>query len=149
VSAELTLIDTNILVYRYDPRFPKKQAIASARLRRGIADHSIRVPYQAIIEFVAAVTRPRGKEAGLLAPSDARREAEEMLNQYDILYPTEAVVRLAIRGSAAYQLSWFDANLWAYAEHFGLRSLLSEDFEHGRFYGTVKICNPFLEAPAA
>jgi predicted nucleic acid-binding protein len=52
------LIDTNILVYRYDPRFPEKQTIARDVLRQGIAADSIRVPHQAIIEFVAAVTRP-------------------------------------------------------------------------------------------
>ena len=32
------LIDTNVLVYRFDPRFPAKQRVAAALLRRGIAD---------------------------------------------------------------------------------------------------------------
>jgi predicted nucleic acid-binding protein len=53
-------------------------------------------------------------------------------------------VRIALRGAAAYQLPWFDAHLWAYAERFGLDQLLSEDFEHGRLYGTVEIVNPFV-----
>jgi predicted nucleic acid-binding protein len=66
-----------------------------------------------------------------------------MLAQFDILYPDEALVRTALRGAAAYQLSWFDAHLWAYAERFGLTELLSEDFQHGRLYGTVEIVNPF------
>jgi predicted nucleic acid-binding protein len=44
---------------------------------------------------------------------------------------------------AAYQLSWFDAHFWAYAEHFGLEEILSEDFQHGRLYGTVRVTNPF------
>ena len=139
----LSLVDTNILVYRYDHRFPEKQAIATERLRRGIAEQSIRIPYQAITEFVAASTRRRGNEPALLDAPDARREAEEMISQFDVLYPTEPVLRLAMRGAAAYQLSWFDANLWAYAEHFGLQELLSEDFEHGRLYGSVRIVDPF------
>ncbi len=50
--------DTNILVYRFDPRFPAKQRIASELLRRGIEEDSVCVPHQAIVEFVAAVTRP-------------------------------------------------------------------------------------------
>jgi predicted nucleic acid-binding protein len=140
----LSLIDTNILVYRFDSRFPDKQAIATDLLRRGIANRSLRVPHQAIIEFVAATTRRRGTTAPLLAVADAYREAEELLAQFDILYPTEAVVRMAIRGAAAYQLSWFDANLWAYAEQFGLDEIVSEDFEHGRLYGSVKVHNPFI-----
>ncbi len=106
----LSLVDTNILVYRFDSRFPEKQAIATALLRRGIADRSLRIPYQAIMEFVAATTRSRGV-APILKLHDARREAEEMLAQFEVLYPNEAVLRLALRGSAAYQLSWFDANL--------------------------------------
>ena len=138
------LIDTNILVYRFDGRFPDKQRIASEVLRKGIAEDSIRVPHQAVIEFVAAVTRPLVGDRSLLTFNDARREAEEFLAQFDILYPNEALLRLALRGSAAYQLSWFDAHLWAYAEHYGLSELISEDFQHDRLYGSVRIVNPFI-----
>lgn len=52
--------------------------------------------------------------------------------------------RTALRGAAAYQLSWMDAHLWAYAETYGLSELLSEDFQHDRLYGTVRAVNPFL-----
>lgn len=138
------LVDTNILVYRFDFRFPTKQRLASEFLRRGIVEDSIRVPHQAILEFVAAVTRPLVDSQSLLTPEDARREAEEFLAQFSILYPTEALVRLALRGTAAYQLAWFDAHLWAYAEHYGLSELISEDFQHDRLYGTVRVVNPFL-----
>jgi predicted nucleic acid-binding protein len=41
------------------------------------------------------------------------------------------------------RLSWFDAHLWAYAEHYGLAELLSEDLQHDRFYGSVRAVNPF------
>ena len=138
------LIDTNILVYRFDTRFPNKQRIALELLRRGIVEDSVRVPHQAILEFVAAVTRPLIDNRSLLTPEDARREAEEFLAQFTVLYPNEALVRLALRGAAAYQLAWFDAHLWAYAEHYGLSELISEDFQHDRLYGTVRVVNPFL-----
>jgi predicted nucleic acid-binding protein len=137
------LVDTNVLVYRFDARFPAKQAAATRLLRQGIADDSIRLPHQAIVEFVAAVTRPIAGGAALLEPADARREAEELLSQFEVLYPDAAVVRLALRGAAAYQLSWFDAHLWAYAEHFGLHVLYSEDFQHDRLYGRVRVIDPF------
>lgn len=139
------LVDTNILVYRFDPRFPEKQEIATDLLRRGISEHSVRVPHQAIIEFVAAVTRPLVGEQSLLSFPEATREAEELLAQFTVLYPNEALVRLAFRGAATYQLSWFDSHLWAYAEHYGLEELISEDFQHDRLYGTVKAINPFLK----
>lgn len=143
-TAVAVLVDTNVLVYRFDSRFPEKQRIATALLREGIADESVRVPHQALIEFVSAVTRPVDGGRALLSLDEAYREAEELLSQFDLLYPNEAVVRTALRGAAAYRLSWFDAHLWAYAEHYGLDELISEDFQHGRLYGTVRARNPFI-----
>ena len=138
------LVDTNVLVYRFDRRFPVKQRIATDILRRGIAENSVRLPHQAILEFVAAVTRPVKRGGPLLPLDSAFREAEELLSQFEVLYPNEPIVRLALRGCSAYQLSWFDAHLWAYAEYYGLAELLSEDFQHDRLYGSVRIVNPFL-----
>ena len=133
-----------MLVYRFDPRFPEKQRTATDLLGRGIADDSVRLPYQAILEFVAAASRPTPAGPPLLSAADARREGEELLAQFEVLYPTADVVRTALRGAAAYQLGWFDAHLWAYAEHYGLAEILSEDFQHDRLYGTVRAVNPFL-----
>jgi len=138
------LVDTNVLVYRFDARFPDRQKVATDILRRGIAEDSVRVPHQAIMEFVAATTQPIEGAAPLLTMDVALREAEEMLSQFTVLYPDEALLRTALRGAVAYQLSWFDAHLWAYAEHFGLSELLSEDFQHDRLYGTVQVVNPIL-----
>ncbi len=140
------LVDTNVLVYRFDHRYAAdKQRTANAVLLDGLTSDSLRLPHQAIVEFVAAVTRPCGDEPPLLEPEDALREAEELLSQFEVLYPDAEVVRLALRGAAAYRLSWFDAHLWAYAERYGLDELLSEDFQHDRLYGTVRAVNPFLE----
>jgi predicted nucleic acid-binding protein len=137
------LVDTNVLVYRYDPRSPEKQRRATGLLREGIATGDLFLPHQAIVELVAATTRRIAGGAPLLSAEDARREAEELMSQFDVLYPDEALVRTALRGAAAYGLSWFDAHLWAYAETFGLDELWSEDFQHGRLYGTVRVVNPF------
>ena len=138
-----SLVDTNVLVYRFDHRFPDKQKIAAELLRAGIAAGGLYLSHQGIGEFVAALARPLGPEPPLLEPAEARREAEELLSQFDVLYPDADLVRLALRGAAAYQLSWFDAHMWAYAERYGLSELISEDFQHGRLYGSVQIVNPF------
>lgn len=66
------LVDTNILVYRFDPRFAHKQEVTATILRSGILEDSVRVRHQAIVEFIAAVTRPiRGHV--ILKPADALR----------------------------------------------------------------------------
>jgi predicted nucleic acid-binding protein len=140
------LVDTNVLVYSHDHRFPDKQRRAEALLRGGIANGEVRLPHQAIVEFIPAVSKPT-KPTGvpLLTIEEARRVAEDLVNVFPLLYPNESLVRLALRGAAAYQLSWFDAHLWAYAEHYGLSVLYSEDFQHGRTYGTVRVVDPFRD----
>lgn len=138
------LIDTNVLVYRFDPRFPEKQAAARDLLRQGLAEDTARVPHQALLEFVAVASRVRVGSRPLLTPDEARREAEELMAQFPILYPNAPLLRIALQGAAAYHLSWFDAHLWAYAEHFGLDEIVSEDFEHGRLFGGVRVRNPFV-----
>lgn len=144
-----SLVDTNILVYRFDPRNPTKQMVAAALLRAGLmAEDALVVPHQTIVEFIAAVTRPRAELSGapLLEADDARLEAEALMAQFQVLYPNADVLVTALRGAATYQLSWFDAHLWAYAEVYGIPEILSEDFEHGRRYGSVRVKDPFLIA---
>jgi len=70
------LIDTNVLVYRFDSRFPDKQKIATDILRRGILEDSSKV---------MLCEKPKN-----------------FSSSFAILYPNEAIVRQAIRGCAAY-----------------------------------------------
>jgi predicted nucleic acid-binding protein len=137
------LIDTNILVYRFDDRFPEKQKIASDLLRDGIVKDSVRIPHQALVEFVSATTRSiRGHI--ILKQADALREVEGFVKQFPILYPNEAVLLQAIQGSTTYRMNWFDAHMWSHAEYYGLEEIITEDFQHGRTYGSVRAINPFI-----
>ncbi len=34
--------------------------------------------------------------------------------------------------------------MWAYAEVHRLETLYSEDFQHGRWFGAVRVVNPFV-----
>lgn len=92
------LIGTNILVYPFDYRFPEKQKIAIDILRQGIGEDSVRLPHQAIVEFVAAVTRPiRGYT--ILKQADALREAEEFLKEFTCTKPFGDVQLISCAGS--------------------------------------------------
>ena len=141
-----SLVDTNVLVYRVDPRDPARQRVANALLRDGIGNDALVLPHQALVEFVAAVTRPRAELGGepLLPPAEALRETESLMAQFRVIYPGPELLLTAMRGMALYGLSWLDAHLWACAEAGGIPELLSEDFEHGRHYGRVRVVNPFL-----
>jgi predicted nucleic acid-binding protein len=89
------LVDTNILVYRFDPRFPEKQATARNLLRKGLAEDALRIPHQALLEFVAVVTRVRAGSRPLLAPDEARQETEELMMQFPVLFPNAPLLRTA------------------------------------------------------
>jgi predicted nucleic acid-binding protein len=142
------IVDTNILVYCFDARYPAKQAVACDLLRQGLRDQDLILPHQAILEFVAATTRPRADLGGepVLTPPVAYREAEDFAMDFPVVYPDMSVLITALRGVSIYGLSWYDAHLWAYAEVFGISEILSEDFEHGRHYGSVRVVDPFLVA---
>jgi predicted nucleic acid-binding protein len=112
-----------------------------------VAANSLHLPHQALVEFVNVVTKPPAGGRAVLSREEAWRQAEDLLTEFPVLYPNEKVFRTALLGMAAYKFLWYGAHIWAYAEHYGLPELLSEDFEHGRRYGTVRARNPFL-APA-
>jgi predicted nucleic acid-binding protein len=136
------------LVYRVDPRDPVKQQRATRSLESGIAAESLCVSYQSVVEFVAATTRPLKALGGraLLPQRDALLEAESLMRQLAVLYPTPEVLTTGMRGMTMYGLSWFDALIWAAAEVHGVDELLSEDFQHGRHYGRVRAVDPLLDA---
>ena len=144
-SRVASLVDTNILVYRCDPRDLAKRDAARSILRRGELSGEFRIAHQSLVEFVNSVIRSRGGQSPLMTREDATRQAELFMTEFPVIYPTEPVFRTALRGMATYGLAWYDAHLWAYAEHYGLPEILSEDFQHGRWYGTVRVRNPFVE----
>ena len=138
------LVDTNVLVYCFDGRFPEKQARAIEFLRRGVADDTLALPHQAILEFVSVAGREDTRRPRLLPADRLVQEAESLVRTFRVLYPTRSVVLTALRIAKAYDLHWYDAHLCAYAECYGIPELYSEDFEHGRSYGPVRIVNPFV-----
>ena len=139
-----SLVDTNILVYRCDPRDPRKREAARQILRAGEKSGEFRISHQSLVEFVNSVTRLRGRTEPIMTLGDATRQAELFMSEFPVIYPNEHVFRAALYGAATYRLPWFDAHLWAYASHYGISELVSEDFEHGRMYGAVRVRNPFV-----
>jgi predicted nucleic acid-binding protein len=140
------LIDTNVLVYLHDHRFPSKQRTAHNLIGRLLRSDELRVAHQSLLEFYVATTRiqPTLRQP-LLSPQEARVQIHDIVIAFDVLYPVEQMIALTLLGSAVHGLSWFDAHLWSFAEYFGCELLYSEDFQHERRYGSVRIINPFDE----
>lgn len=144
----LRLIDTNILVYRVDPRDRFKQEVAVEVLRQYAREGDAFVAHQALVESVAALTRPRADFDGrpLLSPVEANWVVGSIMKEFPVLWPAVAVVTAAMGGYITHSLSWYDAHMWAYAATNGIDEIITEDFEHGRYYGDVRAFDPFLQA---
>lgn len=141
-------VDTNVLVYRYDPADPRKQARAAVLLRDAIAAGEAALPYQTVVEFVNATSRSRGGRPPILGRELARHEARLLLQQFPVLHPDAEQLELALHGAAFHQLAWFDALMWACAERWGCDVLWSEDFRHDQVIGSVRVVNPFADGAA-
>jgi predicted nucleic acid-binding protein len=123
---------------------PAKQRRAQDLVERGASDGDLRIPYQALIELVRAATRPqRDGSSPILTLQAVLAEVEDWLLVAPILYPDEELLRTAARGTMTYQLSWFDALIWAFADRHAIGTLYSEDFQHGRRYGRTTVIDPF------
>lgn len=143
-----SLIDTNLLVYRVDPRDALKQQVAIEVLGRLALRGDAFVAHQALVETYSALTRPRGDLEGksLLTTAETTWVVGSIMREFTILWPSFEVITAAMHGKAGHGLSWYDAHMWAYAATNGIPCLLSEDFEHGRYYDDVRVENPFLQA---
>ena len=141
------LIDTNVLVYMHDHRFPLKQRTAHDLIERLLRSDELRVAHQSLLEFYVATTRIRpALRRPLLSPEEARAQIHDMVIAFEILYPVEPMIALTLLGSAVHGFSWFDAHLWSFAEYFGCELFYSEDFQHERRYGNVRIIDPFNDS---
>ena len=114
--------------------------------KAGLLNDSAVLPHQAVLEFVAAASRPCRDLDGepLLPLADALIEAESLSRQFRVLYPDANVLTTAMYGCATCGISWFDAHLWAYAQCFALTEIIPEDFQQGWHYDNVRVINPLL-----
>lgn len=130
-------LDTNVLVYAYDPADPRKQDVALALLaRHGHAE--LVISTQVVSEFHTAVQRlPEPLDEG-----EATRASRSLLGLRVIGVDRDVVARaLAIREQ--WQPSYWDALILAAAERAGVSTVYTEDLQHGQTIAGMKIVNPF------
>jgi predicted nucleic acid-binding protein len=142
------LIDTNVLVYAYDPSDPFKQRRAIAVLEQVAKKVLGAVSAQILGEFFVAVTQ---KIRNPLTRLQAERSLTNYVRSWVVYDVTELVVLEAVRGVVRHQLAYWDSLIWATAKLNRVPNVLSEDFRHGALIEGVRFLNPFLEEfdPAA
>ena len=134
------LIDTNLLIYLYDPNQPDKQKQSERILEQLELTRSGRLSVQALAEFFSVATRK-------LSPSLTSAQALDQVTLFTRLWPvfdlTPMIVMEAGRGVRDHKLSYYDAQVWATARPNQLSVVFSEDFRDGSILEGVRFVNPF------
>jgi predicted nucleic acid-binding protein len=79
-----SLVDSNILIYRCDPQ---KREAAREVLRLGEETGDLRIPHQAVVEFMSVITSSRRNATALMTLDAATRQGEFFMAQFPVLYP--------------------------------------------------------------
>ncbi|MBI4754033.1 MAG: PIN domain-containing protein [Betaproteobacteria bacterium] len=142
MSADRMFVDTNILLYAHDRQEGLKRQRAQAILRDLWQQDSGALSLQVLQEFVA-------NSARVLGEATARARVREIVSLYRawVRQPTtpDTVLRAADIAELA-KVSFWDAMIIAAAEAAAVRTLLTEDLNHGQIIAGVRIENPFLAA---
>jgi predicted nucleic acid-binding protein len=113
-------LDTNIFVYSLDLTAPRKAKRAAQLIRDGLETGNGIVSYQVVQEYLNTVFRP------LLAIQSSPSLFMEAFQVY-----------------SHHRLGWYDSLIVAAAEQGGCSVLYTEDLQHGRRIGNLKIEDPF------
>lgn len=133
------LLDTNVLVYAYDPGDGAKQATAETVLRALQPTGLAALSAQVLDEFFRVVTS-RVKPA--IPVAEAVELLGELAQSFTVWSVDDVVVLEAARGVRDHQLPYWDAQVWATARLRGARWVLSEDFGDGRTIEGVTFRDP-------
>ena len=131
-------IDTDVLVYAYDPSDSHKQRLAQNLVRRALAG-DIMVSTQVLAEFAATLLhkmRPAARPEDVTAVLDA-------LGAIRVIVTDADVVRRAVEARAEYGVHFYDGMIVAAAERGGCRRIWSEDLNAGQKYFGIGVENPF------
>lgn len=139
----LHFVDTNILVYAQDRHEPGKHRIATDLLAELWIDGCGTLSTQVLQEFYNAATR---KLALPMAPADARHVVSDYADWCTV--DTDPVLILSASHLAEeHSVSFWDALIIEAALRAGATELLTEDLQDGRWFGPLRVRNPF--APPA
>ncbi|HEY2016930.1 MAG TPA: PIN domain-containing protein [Bryobacteraceae bacterium] len=135
-------VDTNVLLYSFDPADPLKHELAKRWVAELWSSSRGRLSWQVLNEFYANAARK------LKMPGAAARDAVKTFALWQPLGFDMGNMQRAWYWMDRAGVSYWDGLILGSAEELGCRWLLSEDFQAGRKYGSVQVVNPFETDPA-
>ena len=134
------LVDTNVLLYFYDPNTYTKQERAQLVLDNLYQLGIGRLSTQNLSEFVNSAMRRLDPP---LTADQVYEQAALLASSWTILDLTPQIVLEAVRGVRDHGLSFYDAQIWAAARLNQVPVIFSEDFQDGQILEGVRFVNPF------
>jgi predicted nucleic acid-binding protein len=130
-------LDTNVLVYA--ALGSGKEERKRKRALELIESEDFGTSAQVLQEFFVTVVR----KASRPLPAELALEWIEQLTAFPCQTIDHRLVRIAIEQSERFKISYWDAAILAAAEALGTDTVYSEDLNHRRRYGRVRVINPF------
>jgi predicted nucleic acid-binding protein len=138
--ASRTFVDTNVLVYLFDSDSPDKQSRARDALQQALERGAVVISTQVLQEFFVTVTRKLARPL----PAGEAEAALRGLTALSVVQVDPDLILAAAVSSRRDRISFWDALILAAASAAGCEQVLSEDLQHGRSFGSLRIANPLL-----
>ncbi len=132
-------LDTNILVYAHDSGAGEKHELAAQLVSQIWENRSGSLSTQVLQEFYVSVRR---KAAHPISVQQARTAVADYLTWNVVVNGGESILG-AVDLERLHRLSFWDALILQAALESESELLLSEDFQHGRRFGELRVVNPF------
>ena len=141
MTADLTFVDTNVLLYAHDRSAGQRHDLARDLLVRLWGSRTGMLSTQVLQEFYVNATRKLPRP---LSPIRARaiihRYATWPVHQID---PADLIAASELE--TRHRLSFWDALIIISAARSGATILATEDLQHGRRFGKLLILDPFRD----
>ena len=136
-----SFLDTNILVYAFDPEAKSKREYAQLRITRAVATGDAVISFQVVQEFLSLALR---KFPRPMTQPEAQAYLSQVLMPLCEVFPGASLYSSAL--SIADETGWtfYDSLIVSAALAAGCGVLLTEDLQHGRTVRGLEIRNPFL-----
>ncbi|MGH9585304.1 MAG: PIN domain-containing protein [Bryobacteraceae bacterium] len=138
VAESPVFFDTNILLYLFDRSSEEKRHVAAKLFNEHQKNGRMRLSLQVVHEFAANLL---SKKFGVPCATVAEVVGDLLALEVTEMRGDDTLTALQFVGEL--RVNFWDALILAAAKREGCGVLYSEDFQHGRVYGTVKVINPF------
>lgn len=140
------MVDTNVVVYAYDPSDLAKHKQAIELLAILSEQGRLMMSAQVFNEFSNVLMSRRREQP--LAPPEVTTILRRLLMIGKVVPLTASMTLRALDAIPRHGFSFWDALVWAAAKEHSATVLYTEDFQHGREVEGVRIVNPFEASPA-